>query len=69
MGTAVTASRAVVMRKMLVIQLTREKGILLNIAGKKRATCSNQYDQSVADVDKNGSIYLPKIISCTQACV
>ena len=37
---------------MLVIQLTRDKGILLNIAGKKRATCSNQFDQSVADVDK-----------------
>ena len=69
MGTAVTASRAVVMRKMLVIQLTREKGILLNIAGKKRATCSNQYDHSVADVDKNGSLYLPKISSFTQACL
>jgi len=54
---------------MLVIQLTREKGILLNIAGKKRATCSNQYDHSVADVDKNGSLYLPKISSFTQACL
>jgi hypothetical protein len=69
MGTAVTARKAVVMRKMLVIQLTREKGILLNIAGKKRATCSNQYDHSVADVDKNGSLYLPKISSFTQACL
>ena len=67
MGTAVTARRAVVMRKILVIQLTREKGILLNIAGKKRARCSNHFDQSVADVDKNGSGYSPKMDLFTRA--